>query len=155
MRVATGSYISSTRDLTEPGDFKESSNYITLKPSDIWTFSFGYRYLDERTIYYVDSDQAYKMSDNLFMGRFTVRLSENYAFRTHLQYDADKSKLERQEYSIYRDLRSWVAAFRFSVKDSKEGPTDVSVSLSCQLKLSTPPELGHDDDKFEQRNTIN
>lgn len=135
---------------TENGDMRESSNYLTLYPSPDWSFAFGYRFMEKRVI--PDWPELY--SNNLFMGRFTVRLNENYAFRTRLQFEARDGTLEEQEYTLYRDMTSWVGALRFKVSENRNGPTDFSVSLGFQLKVMASPNLGGDVDKLNFYQTM-
>jgi hypothetical protein len=42
--------------------------------------------------------------------------------------------MEEQQYSLYRDLRSWTVAFSFRVRESRIGPTDYTVALTASLK---------------------
>ena len=135
---------------TENGDMRESSNYLTLYPSPDWSFAFGYRFMEKRVI--PDWPELY--SNNLFMGRFTVRFNENYAFRTRLQFEARDGTLEEQEYTLYRDMTSWVGALRFKVSENRNGPTDFSVSLGFQLKVMASPNLGTDVDKLNFYQTM-
>lgn len=144
------SFTTENRVNTDNADMRESSNYLVLHPSSQWSLAFGYRFMEER---YVEG-YSEPYSNNLFMGRFTVRLNENYAFRTRLQFEARDGTLEEQEYTLYRDMRSWVGAFRFKVRDNRQSPTDVSVSFGMQMKVMAPPQVGADVDKWDYYQTI-
>lgn len=144
------SFTTENRVNSDTGDMRESSNYLNLHPSPDWSLGFGYRFMEERPI--VGYPDLY--SNSLFMGRFTLRLNENYAFRTRLQFEARDGTLEEQEYTLYRDLRSWVAAFRFKVRDNREGPMDFSVSFGFQLKMMASPVLGGDVDDMDYYQTM-
>jgi lipopolysaccharide assembly outer membrane protein LptD (OstA) len=144
------SFTTENRVSTETGDMRESSNYLTLHPSSVWSLAFGYRFMEKRMI----TGYPDWYSNNLFMGRFTLRINENYAFRTRLQFEARDGTLEEQEYTLYRDMRSWVAAFRFKIRDNREGPMDFSVSFGLQLKMMASPESGGDVDTWNFSQTI-
>ncbi|HQC43380.1 MAG TPA: hypothetical protein PLV91_07915, partial [Verrucomicrobiota bacterium] len=68
--------------------------------------------------------------------------------------EARDGTLEEQEYTLYRDMRSWVAAFRFKIRDNRQGPMDFSVSFGLQLKMMASPELGGDADTWNFSPTI-
>ncbi|MBO7106765.1 MAG: hypothetical protein J6W73_00865, partial [Verrucomicrobia bacterium] len=62
--------------------------------------------------------------------------------------------LEEQEYTLYRDMTSWVGALRFKVSENRNGPTDFSVSLGFQLKVMASPNRGADVDKLNFYQTM-
>lgn len=42
--------------------------------------------------------------------------------------------MQEQDYTIYRDLRSWTAALTFRVVDNLTGPVDYTFALTFSLK---------------------
>ena len=144
------SFTTENRVSTETGDPLESSNYLILHPTHHWSLAFGYRFMED---HYIDGYPD-PYGNNLFMGRFTLRLNENYAFRARLQFEGRDGTLEEQEYTLYRDFRSWVGAFRFKVRENRNGPTDFSVSLGLQMKMLAQPKVGVDVDKWDYERTI-
>ncbi len=135
---------------TDDGDIRESSNYLVFRPMSQWSVALGYRFTEKHQVY--GYDELY--SNNLLIGRTTIRFNENYAFRAQLQFEGRDGTLEEQQYTLYRDLNTWVGAFRFKVRDNRNGPTDLSVSFGMQMKLMAQPQLGKDIDKLDNYQTM-
>ena len=59
-------------------------------------------------------------------------------------FDAITGKLQEQDYSIYRDMRSWTAALTFRVLNSVSGGQEFSVGFTFSFKAFPRFGLGHD-----------
>ena len=68
--------------------------------------------------------------------RFFYRLNDNWGFRTRHDFNAADGQLQEQNYTIYRDLRSWTGALTFRVIDNGTGPTDFTVAFTFSLKAA-------------------
>jgi hypothetical protein len=59
-------------------------------------------------------------------------------------FNAEDGRLQEQDYTIYRDLRSWTGALTFRVMDDSTGPTDYTVAFTFSLKAAPKNHLGDD-----------
>jgi hypothetical protein len=119
--------------------WREANHVLTLTPNNVWSLSFGNRYLRQDPALGPDS------GDNLFYGTVYYRLNENWGLRMHHRYEALDGTLEEQQYSLYRDFRSWTGALTFRVRDNRDGPTDFGVAVTFSLKAL--PRYKLDDDR--------
>jgi len=51
-------------------------------------------------------------------------------------YNFENSRLQEQNYTIYRDLRCWTGALTFRIVDNGYGPTDYTVAFTFSLKAA-------------------
>jgi hypothetical protein len=63
-----------------------------------------------------------------------LRLNDNWGFSIYEDYDFKAGVLNWQNYTIHRDLSSWVAALGLNIKNNGSGKTSVAVVLSLTLK---------------------
>jgi len=119
--------------------WREANHIITFTPSTRWSLSLGQRYLDDN-----DPLLGTTPGNNLFFGTLYYRLSDNWGFRVYQRYEAEDGILEEQDYTVYRDLRSWTAAFTLRVRDERDGPTDVTAAVTFSLKAYPRYALGDD-----------
>ncbi len=108
--------------------WREANHSATLTPGERWSFTVGHRYLREIPGFGPDS------GNNLIYSSIYYRFSENWGVRTRHYFEARDGVMEEQQYSLYRDLRSWTVAFSFRVRESRVGPTDYTVALTASLK---------------------
>jgi hypothetical protein len=87
------------------------------------------------------SPTALGPGENLLTSSFFFRLNENYGLRAYHAFDASTGALVEQDYSIFRDLRSWTAALTFQYRNGPGLPNDFTVSVSFWLKAY--PRAGH------------
>ena len=90
----------------------------------------GHRYLDNNP-YFVNGS-------NLRLGAY-YRIDDNWAVSFLEQYEFADSTMEEQDYTIHRDLSSWVASFGFVIKENYNSTTgqrvsDIGVVLTFTLK---------------------
>lgn len=122
----------------ENEDLREANHAITLTPNTVWSVAFGHRYLED------DFASGLGTGNNLFYTTLYYRLNENWGARAHLRYEARDHVLEEQQYSIYRDFRSWTGALTLRFRDNRNGPSDFTVAVTFSLKAH--PRFGLNDD---------
>jgi hypothetical protein len=104
--------------------FSEFDSQTSFQVSRDVTLQLGNRYLSGNNLI-ADS--------KLVSGGARVRLNDNWAFGFLNSYDFATKLAESQQYSIDRDLRSWVASFVFVVRE-QVSRKDMAVLLSLSLK---------------------
>ncbi|MEY5026378.1 MAG: hypothetical protein RLZZ244_1906 [Verrucomicrobiota bacterium] len=104
--------------------FSEFDSQTSFQVSRDVTLQLGNRYLSGNNLI-ADS--------KLVSGGARVRLNDNWAFGFLNSYDFATKLAESQQYSIDRDLRSWIASFVFVVRE-QETRKDIAVLLSLSLK---------------------
>jgi lipopolysaccharide assembly outer membrane protein LptD (OstA) len=125
----------------EDGFFRLSLTTLTFKPGESWSWTLGQFYVrDDLTL----SPTALGEGDNLFFSSFYYKFNENWGARLSHRFEAVTGKLEEQEYTIYRDLRSWTAALTFRVNENISGHRDFGVGFTFSLKALPRFGLGAD-----------
>ena len=118
--------------------WREANHSVTFTPGERWSYSLGHRYLREIPGLGRDS------GNNLIFSSLYYRFSENWAVHARHYFEARDGVMEEQQYSLYRDLRSWTAALSFRVRENRSGPTDFTVAITASLKAFPRFGLGHD-----------
>ena len=108
---------------------------ISFQPNDVWNWSIGHWYLRDG---FVDPGSS------LISGILLWRLNENWAFRTAHFFEANNGRMQEQDYTVYRDLRSWTAALTLRMRDNVGGPNDIAVAFTFSLKAAPSFSLGSD-----------
>jgi hypothetical protein len=105
----------------------------------------GFAELDSSTSFQVNRDVTVQLSNryisgnrtfansNLVSGGARVRMNDNWAIGFQNSYDFATKVSQSQQYSIDRDLRSWMASLLFVVRE-QESKSDVAILLSLSLK---------------------
>jgi len=122
-----------TRYEIEGGQFRMSLTAATFQPNNLWSWTFGQFYLRDDLS---GSPTALGVGNNIFTSTLLFRLNENWGFRASHYFDARSGTLQEQDYSIYRDLRSWTAALAFRWRDNSNGSTDFSFAFTFSLKAA-------------------
>lgn len=125
-----------TRYDIENGLWRMSFHNLTIQPNEVWSWGLGH--------YYVRNDPVLGEGNNLFTSIMFYRLNENWALRAGHRFEARDGRMQEQDYSVYRDLRSWTAALTFRVVDNTTGPKDYTVAFTFSLKASPRYGLGTD-----------
>lgn len=124
------------------GQFDESDHWATVHPpSSDWTFAVGHRYRRASDVYGTND-----LGNNTIMSSVTYRLNENWCFRMRHHFEARDGVMEEQQYTIYRDLRSWTAALTFRVRGVRNGSDDFGVAVTFSLKQFPRYKLNSDTD---------
>jgi hypothetical protein len=116
----------------------EANHAITLTPNEVWSLTLGHRYLREFPGFGPES------GNNLILGTIYYRFNENWAARISEHFEARDGVLEEQQYTLYRDFRSWTGALTLRIRDQRSGPTDVTAAVTFSLKAFPRFKLGED-----------
>ena len=131
------------------GEFDESDHWATVHPTAAdWSFAVGHRYRRASDIYGTND-----LGNNTIMTSITYRFNENWCFRVRHHFEARDGVMEEQQYTLYRDLRSWTAALTFRVRAVRDGADDFGVAVSFSLKQFPSHKLGSDSD-FSNSNAL-
>ncbi len=121
--------------------WRMSFTTLTFQPNETWSWSLGHFYLRDDLS---TSPTALGVGNSLITSTMLYRVNENWGLRAAQRYEARDGRLEEQDYSIYRDLRSWTAALTFRVLDDRSRPKDYTVALTFSLKAFPRFGLGSD-----------
>ncbi len=117
----------------------ETYHRILLKPNTTWNFSLSHRYLFDPTPDY---------GHDTYTSSVFYRLNENWGARISHRFEAQSSVLEEQDYTVYRDLRSWTSALTLRFRENRVGgKSDVTVAVSFSLKAFPRYGLGADSER--------
>ena len=123
--------------------FREANHRLTILPNDVWTLTLGHRYLHDDPAFGVGPT-----GHNLIYDSFYYRFNENWGGRISHYFEARDGVMEEQLYTLYRDLRSWVAALTFRIRGSHNNePDDYTVGVTFSIKAFPKGKLGSDTDK--------
>jgi LPS-assembly protein len=125
----------------DSGHFNMAFETLTFQPNDVWSWSIGNFYLRDDTS---PSPTALGIGNNLFTSSMFYRLDENWGLRATHRFDARDGRLQEQDYTVYRDLRSWTVALTFRALQNTTGPTDYTVAFTFSLKAFPKFGLGQD-----------
>lgn len=132
---------SQTRFDLEQDQFRLSFLNVTLQPNDIWSWSVGHLYVRDDLN---PTPTALQAGNSSLLSTFYLRVNENWGFRARHQYEVREGWLQQQDYSVYRDLRSWTAALTFRVRDDPTGSDDWGVAFTFSLKAHPKYKVGSD-----------
>ncbi|HWH70786.1 MAG TPA: LPS assembly protein LptD [Candidatus Sulfotelmatobacter sp.] len=130
-----------TRYDVESGQWNLAYHTITFQPNNVWSWGLGHFYLRDNV---GTVPTALGLGNNLFSSIMFYRFNENWGFRTSQYFEARDGRLEQQNYTIYRDLRSWTAALTLQVLDNRTGPIDYTIAFTFSLKVAPRFGLGVD-----------
>jgi LPS-assembly protein len=119
------------------GVFRIADHRVTYTQSDRWTFALGHRYI--RRTPSVDP-----IGQNLILANLYYRLNENWAFNIREQFESRDGTLEEQNYSIYRDFRSWVGSLTVRLRNSRQQTDDFTIAFTLSLKAFPRFDVGTD-----------
>ena len=114
---------------------------LTLQPNNVWHWTLGHWYLrdDFRPV-----PTALGQGNNLIMSSIFYRLNENWGARATHHFEARDGRMEEQDYTLYRDMRSWTAALTFRFRDNRVGADDFTVAFTFSLKAMPRVGVGGD-----------
>jgi hypothetical protein len=118
-----------------------ASQYLTVRPNNVWSWSIGYLYSrnDPST-----NATSLGPGQNSMTSTFFYRLNENWGFRMAHQYDIQGNWLQQQGYTIYRDFRSWTGALTVRYQDNRTSPNDLTVAFTFSVKAMPRFHVGQD-----------
>jgi len=123
------------------GEWRMSVHNLTVQPNDRLSWSIGHWLLRD------DPDLSGGTSgedDNIIRGVMFFKLNENWAFRTAHYYDLQEGRMQEQDYTVYRDLRSWTAGLTFRIRDHTDSEDDFTVAFTFSVKAAPRFKLGSD-----------
>ncbi len=112
-------------------------NQLNFTPNERWSWGFGYWYLR-------NGFDGFNQANNFITSTFFYRLNDNWGMRMRHEYNAADGQLQEQNYTLYRDLRSWTCALTFRVQNNTTGPTDYTVAFTFSLKAAPKVHVGDD-----------
>ena len=121
--------------VSDGSGFNEYSTSLHFLPTRNFDFSFGYQTLDGHPVL-IDSNRVNFES--------YTRLNENWGFGTRHILELDDGTLELQQYTLHRDLGSWVAGLGVTSRDNrlaKEYGVIFSLTLKSFSEVSLPFEF--------------
>jgi hypothetical protein len=121
--------------------WRMSIHNLTVQPGDRWSWAIGHWYLRDDLSGSTSGDSE---NTRLIRGALSVKLNENWAFRAAQYYDLQNGRMEEQDYTVYRDMRSWTAGLTFRVRDSSNGSKDYSAAFTFSVKAMPRFGLGSD-----------
>ncbi len=125
------------------GQWRMSVTSLGFHPQRTWSWSVGQVYLRDDLS---PSPTALGPGENLFSSSLLLRLNENWGLRASHWFDARTGRLQEQDYSIFRDMRSWTGALTFLFRDNPGAPEDFTVAFTFWLKaypkVGRGPETG-------------
>ncbi len=144
----------SNQPVADGGTFSNVFNRLRWNPlpwlnmtvdSQLPLLDQGFAELDSSTSFQVNRDVTVQLSNryisgnrtfansNLVSGGARVRMNDNWAIGFQNSYDFATKVSQSQQYSIDRDLRSWMASLLFVVRE-QQSKSDVAILLSLSLK---------------------
>jgi hypothetical protein len=127
---------SATRYSIENEQFNLAQHTISFQPGSTWSWTVGHLY--------VRTGPILGPGDNLYTSLFFYRLNENWGTRLAHYFDASTGTLQEQDYTIYRDLRSWTAALTFRELNNLSKGKDYAVAFTFSFKSFPRFPLGQD-----------
>ena len=82
---------------------------------------------------YLQSNPYYQDTSELSFYTY-LRLNDNWGFSFFEDYQFKTGIINLQQYSIHRDLSSWVGSLGFNVANNGAGKTQIAVVLTFTLK---------------------
>jgi hypothetical protein len=127
--------------------WRDAVNRLSITPNSRWSFTLSHRYLMNNDPEFQAFPGQYLAGHNLFSASLYYRMNENWGVHILDHYEAQNGLLEEQDYSIYRDLRSWTAALTFRLTQGVGQPSDFTVAISMSLKAFPRFPLNSDTDR--------
>ena len=121
MKLAVGAQVPISDQF---GNFTEFNTRATFMPTDSMEFSIGHRTLSDHPVF-ADS--------SLLDFHAYARLSEKWGVSVYERFEMEDSTLETQQYSVHRDLTSWVATVGAIIRDHRD-EQEWGILLSLTLK---------------------
>ena len=111
---------------------------VTFAPNERWSWGIGDWYLAG------GFPVSGNLPENLITSTYYYRFNDNWGARMTHYFNAQNGQLQEQNYTLYRDLRSWTGAVTFRVIHNIGAPVDYTVAFSFSLKFAPNIHLGDD-----------
>jgi LPS-assembly protein len=109
---------------------------VTFSPNDRWSWGISHWYL--RGGFVSPNENNYISSTAFF------RVNDNWGLRAAHIFNATDGRLQEQDYTVMRDLRSWTASLTFRVQNNAGSSADFTVAFAFSLKAVPSTRLGED-----------
>jgi lipopolysaccharide assembly outer membrane protein LptD (OstA) len=119
------------------GDLNLAFHQLTFTPNERWSWGLGHWYLR-------NGFDGFTQANNFITSTMFYRVNDNWGLRARHDFNAANGRLQEQNYSVYRDLRSWTGALTFRVIDNGNGPKDFTVAFTFSLKAAPKTHVGDD-----------
>ena len=133
--------------------WRDAINSLIITPNDRWSVALSYRYLMNNDPEFLTAPNQNLPGHNLVGVSVHYRLNQNWGVHVAERYEAQNGSLQEQDYTLYRDLRSWTSALTFRVTQGVGQPTDFGAFITLSLKAFPRLPLGSDSDRL--RNPYN
>jgi len=130
---------SQTRYDLDGGNLNMSFQQLTFAPSDRWSWGLGYWYLRAGTW-----GNGTWTENQTVTSSFFVRVGDNWGARMTQNYNAVIGRMQDQQFTLYRDLRSWTSALTLRVANNAGSSADVTIAVMFSLKASPAMQVGED-----------
>lgn len=130
-----------TRFDLDSSRWRMSLTTVSLQPVNNFSWTVGQFYVRPDLS---GSPTALGQGNNLFLSTIYYRLNENWGLRASHRFSAVTGLMQAQDYSIYRDMRSWTAALSFRVLNNLDGQQDFGVAFTFSLKAAPRFGVGAD-----------
>ena len=94
--------------------WRDAINTLTLNPNSTWSLALSYRYLMNNDPEFLTAPGQSLPGHNLFGVSARYRLNENWGVHIAERFEAQNGTLQEQDYTLYRDLRSWTGGLDLS-----------------------------------------
>ena len=115
----------------QDGFCRMSLTTVTIHPQKSWSWTVGQVYLRDDLS---PSPIALGPGDNLFTSAILLKINENWGLRAAHWFDASTGSMREQDYSIFRDFRSWTGALTFLLRNNPGQTQDFTVAFTFWLK---------------------
>ena len=116
-----------------------SFQQLTFAPNDRWSWGLGYWYLRGGTW-----GNGTWTENQTVTSSFFVRVGDNWGARMTQNYNFVIQRMQDQQFTIYRDLRSWTSALTLRVANNAGSTADVTIAVMFSLKASPATQVGED-----------
>jgi hypothetical protein len=114
---------------------------VTIQPNNVWSWQLGHYYLRDQPS---PPPTALGNGNNVFTSTLQYRLNENWGLRMGHYFEARTGQLQEQDYTVFRDMRSWTAALSFLVRQNQTGPDEFGFAFTFSLKAYPRPAVTTD-----------
>ena len=121
------------------GNLNLAFHQLTFTPNERWSWGISHWYLRGGAW-----GNGLWTQNNFVGSTFYYHLNDNWGLRAAHNFNLEIGRLQEQDYTIYRDLRSWTAALTFRVEDNVGSSPDFTVSFSLSLKANPTMRVGED-----------
>jgi hypothetical protein len=129
--------------------WRDAINSLRITPNTTWSLALSYRYLMNNDPEFLTAPGQTLPGHNLVAISARYRLNENWGVHIAESYEAQNGTLQEQDYTLYRDMRSWTGGLNFRVTHGVGQPADFTVLFTFSLKAFPRYPVGYDSDNAQ------